>query len=85
MKNIPFALPLTLFLLALAPHLPGDDDYTFFIRQIQLQDAGELEWDMDVEQQGTDQSALPINPHGARFELYTVKSSPLTSFLLDTT
>ncbi len=61
----------------------ADDNYTFFVRQVQMPD--ELEWDMDVTQQGTDQSALPINPNGARFELWTVKSTPLTSYLLDTT
>lgn len=63
----------------------ADDDYTFFVRQIQLNPTGELEWDMDVAQEGSEQSPLPINPFGARFELYTIKSSPLTSFLLDTT
>lgn len=61
----------------------ADDDYTFFIRQIQLPD--ELEWDAAVDQTGSQQSELPINPNGARFELWTVKASPFTSYLLDTT
>jgi hypothetical protein len=59
------------------------DVFTNFIRQIQLPD--ELEWDVNVELVGSQQSELPINPNGARFELWTVKSSPLTSYLLDTT
>jgi len=61
----------------------ADDDYTFFIRQIQMPEA--LEWDVSVDQEGSQQSPLAINPHGARFELWTVKSDPLTSYLLDTT
>ncbi|MDF1659917.1 MAG: hypothetical protein P1U58_20045, partial [Verrucomicrobiales bacterium] len=84
----PFLLLLLFTTVSIFPpsdELRGDDDYTFFVRQIQLQDTGELEWDMDVDQEGSDQSPLPINPYGARFELYTVKSSPLTSYMLDTT
>lgn len=57
--------------------------YTNFIRQIQLPD--EAEWDVDVELEGSRESELPVNPNGARFELWTVKSSPLRSYLLDTT
>ncbi len=59
------------------------DEYTYFVRQLQMPD--EAEWDMSVEQKGQTQSPLAINPNGARFELWTVKSSPLTSYLLDTT
>lgn len=59
------------------------DDYTFFVRQLQMPD--EAEWDMSVQKQGQTQSPLAINPNGARFELWTVKASPLTSYLLDTT
>lgn len=59
------------------------NDYTFFIRQIQMPDAAE--WDVSVAQQGSQQSPLAINPNGARFELWTVKANPLTSYLLDTT
>lgn len=70
--------------LALATALPiGAGDYTFFIRQVQLPD--ELEWDIVVPQQGSQPSPLPVNPNGARFELHTVRSSPLTSYLLDST
>jgi len=70
-----------LALPAPGPLLGGD--YTFFIRQIQLPD--ELEWDVSVAQEGSQPSALAINPNGARFELHAVKSSPLTGYLLDTT
>ena len=67
-----------------APALKSADDYTFFIRQLQMPD--EAEWDMSVEQKGQAQSALAINPNGARFELVDRKSgSALTSYLLDTT
>lgn len=58
-------------------------DYTYFVRQIQMPD--EAEWDVSVNQQGSQQSPLAINPNGARFELWTVRSNPLTSYLLDTT
>lgn len=58
-------------------------DYTFFVRQIQMPDAAE--WDVTVAQEGSQQSPLAINPNGARFELWTVKANPLTSYLLDTT
>jgi len=61
----------------------AQDDYTFFVRQLQMPD--EAEWDVDVEQTGTQQSPLAINPNGARFELWTLKADPLTSYLLDTT
>lgn len=68
-------------LVALAP--AHASDYTFFVRQVQMPDAAE--WDVTVAQQGTQQSPLAINPNGARFELWTVKANPLTSYLLDTT
>lgn len=75
---------LTAFILGgLSQSLQADDDYTYFVRQIQMPDAAE--WDMSVAQEGSAQSPLAINPNGARFELWTVKASPLTSYLLDTT
>ncbi|MEM7014978.1 MAG: hypothetical protein AAF585_26255, partial [Verrucomicrobiota bacterium] len=57
-------------------------DFTNFIRQVQMPTG--VEWDATVENSGERLSLLPINPGGARFELWTVKSSPLTSYLLDT-
>lgn len=72
-------------LLIFAVILPATatDDYTFFVRQIQMPD--EAEWDVTITQKGSQQSPLAINPNGARFELWTVRSNPLTSYLLDTT
>lgn len=57
--------------------------YTFFVRQVQMPD--EAGWDVTVGQQGSQLSPLAINPNGARFELWAVRSAPLASFLLDTT
>lgn len=65
------------------PPTVHSEDYTYFIRQIQMPDAAE--YDVSVAMQGSQMSPLAINPNGARFELWTVKANPLTSFLLDTT
>lgn len=56
--------------------------YTNFIRQTQF--PTEVIWDASVAAQGQQLSALAINPGGARFDLWTVKSTPLTNYLLDT-
>lgn len=56
--------------------------YTNFVRQVQLP-SGVL-WDATVTPEGQQLSPLPINPGGARFELWTIKSDPLTVYLLDT-
>ncbi len=56
--------------------------YTNFIRQVQLPSG--VQWDATVAATGSQLSALAIDPGGARFELWTVKSTPLTSYLLDT-
>lgn len=59
--------------------------YANFIRQIQ-QPSG-VQWDMSVapaSPAGGSLSPLAIEPGGARYELWTVKSSPLTNYLLDT-
>jgi hypothetical protein len=56
--------------------------FTNFIRQTQY--PTEVVWDATVAASGTQQSALAVDPGGARFELWTVKSAPLTSYLLDT-
>ena len=55
--------------------------FTNFIRQVQLPTG--VEWDMGVAVTGESLSPLSIDPGGARFELWTVKASPLTSYLLD--
>jgi hypothetical protein len=54
--------------------------YTNFVRQVQFPSL--VTWDASVAASGEQLSALAINPGGARFELWTVKSSPLTSYLL---
>jgi hypothetical protein len=57
--------------------------FTNFVRQVQLPDSG-IQRDVTVEPVGQIASPLEINPTGARFELHTVRTSPLTSYLLDT-
>lgn len=56
--------------------------YTNYIRQTQMP-AG-VTWDASdtVAASGTQLSALIINPGGARFDLWTLKSAPLTEYLL---
>ncbi|MGD7651969.1 MAG: hypothetical protein ACQCXQ_02055 [Verrucomicrobiales bacterium] len=57
------------------------DDYTNFLRQVQL--PTNVIWDVSVAEEGESQSGLAIDPGGARFELWTVKADPLTVYLLD--
>jgi hypothetical protein len=54
--------------------------YTNFIRQVQF--PGGISYDASVAVAGSDLSQLAINPGGARFELWTVNSSTLQSYLL---
>ena len=65
------------------------NDYTFFVHQIQMDGDGDaandLDWDVSVPQEGSQQSPLAINPYGARFELWAIKSDPLADYLIDTT
>lgn len=61
----------------------NNPNYTNFIRQIQLPDVG-VSRDASVDAAGQQESPLEINPGGARFELHTVRTSPLQSYLLDT-
>lgn len=56
--------------------------YANFVRQVQL--PSNVIWDASVAPSGEQLSPLEINPGGARFELWTVKSDPLTVYLLDT-
>ena len=55
--------------------------YTHFIRQVH-QPTG-IQWDVDVERSGQRLSPMPLLLGGTRFELWTVRSNPTTSFLLD--
>jgi hypothetical protein len=56
------------------------DTYTNFVRQVQFPSGVAL--DVSVAASGEQLSALAIDPGGARFELWTVKAFPLTSYLL---
>ncbi|KAB2640440.1 MAG: hypothetical protein DVB25_04035 [Verrucomicrobia bacterium] len=56
--------------------------YTNFIRQFQTSTA--VQWDATVAASGVQLSPLPVGAGGSRFELWTVLSLPLTSYLLDT-
>lgn len=58
------------------------DFYTNFVRQVQLPSG--LTWDITVLPEGEQFSPLPIDPGGARFEVWTVQNDPVTVFLLDT-
>jgi len=80
MKRI---LSLLFHLLFLAGGIAEAQTYTFFIRQTQMPDSSE--WDLSVSQNGQRNSLMPVNPGGARFDLWAVKSSPLTSYLIDST
>jgi hypothetical protein len=55
--------------------------FTNFIRQTQLPTG--VEWDMGVNVTGESLSPLSIDPGGARFELWTVQSTPFKGYLLD--
>lgn len=82
-----FTLTIAAVLGLITPAL--SNDYTFFVQQIQMDGDGDaandLDWDVSVPQEGSQQSPLAINPYGARFELWAIKSDPLTDYLIDTT
>jgi hypothetical protein len=81
MKTVFCLLPAALLAIPLAS-AQTEATYANFIRQVQLP-AG-VQWDATVAATGSALSSLAIDPGGARFELWTVKSTPLTSYLLDT-
>ncbi len=62
-----------------------DPTYTNFIRQVQLSNPVVETYLNNVSPSGTQDSPMHINPEGARFEVWTVRSAPLNSFLLQTT
>lgn len=72
---------LTLALCLGLPATAPAQSFTNFIRQVQT--VSGIEWDVQVNQVGQQLSPLSINPGGARFELWTVRNSPVASFLLD--
>ncbi len=74
-------------LLATSSSVVGQaaDFFTNFVRQVQLEPGmPEVRWDISVLPEGEQLSPLAINPGGARFELWTVQSNPVTVYLLDT-
>jgi hypothetical protein len=78
-----FLIPLLLVLLTAMPAFgQAGAVYTNFIRQVQL--PTNVIWDLAVQPSGEVLSPLAIDPGGARYELWTVKSDPLTVYLLDT-
>lgn len=78
MKTIPVLSVLSM--LCTLPAWSQASNFTNFIRQVQY--PGGIVWDMSVAQSGETFSALPIDPGGARFELWTVNSVGPSSHLL---
>lgn len=68
-------------LLGVAGAASASEDYLNVIRQVQFPTG--VQWDATVADAGQQLSALAIDPGGARFELWTLKGSPLQSRLLD--
>lgn len=68
-------------LSAVAAPAASAQTYTNFIRQVQVSTG--VQWDATVDYQGTQASSLEVPLGGSRFELWTMLSSPLTSYLLD--
>lgn len=64
----------------------AEDDPTYInqIWQIQLPGGANDAYIVPVQPTGEQLSPLPINPNGARFELWTIKSPGPVSYLLDT-
>ncbi|MCB1130299.1 MAG: hypothetical protein KDN05_04165 [Verrucomicrobiae bacterium] len=58
-------------------------DYAFFVREVSF--PSQVVYDSSVPQAGEMLSVLPIDPGGARFELWAVKADPLIVYFLDTT
>jgi hypothetical protein len=80
MKAIRILLLTTLLACGIASPAHAQT-FTNFIRQTQY--PTEVVWDATVAASGSQQSSLAIDPGGAKFDLWTVQSSPLTSYLLD--
>lgn len=81
MKKFP-SIAAGLSLLAFAATAAAQDGFTNFIRQVQSPSG--VQYDVSVASTGERQSPLSVESGGARFELWTVKSSPLTNYKLDT-
>jgi hypothetical protein len=85
-KPAPFPVVKTILpalLLAVSGQWLGAQGlYSHFIRQVQMPSG--VQWDVPVTLTGARNSQLSIDGGGARFELWTVLSSPVASYLLDT-
>jgi len=79
-----FVLRIAVVISAIQAVSADAPTYTNFIRQYQT--PSNVVWDCSdaVAASGTQLSTLAINPGGARFDLWTIKSSPLTEYLLNT-
>lgn len=77
MKTLPLCIASALYLCGSAS-AAETVTYVNFIRQFQMPEG--ITWDAqdDVSDNGSKLSALEINPGGARFELWTMKSSSIT-------
>lgn len=71
---------ITAALLASAVASAQSPTYSNFIRQTQYPSG--VQWDATVAASGSQLSALAIDPGGAKFDLWTVLSTPLTNYLL---
>ncbi|MEY5012665.1 MAG: hypothetical protein RLY69_380 [Verrucomicrobiota bacterium] len=80
MKITPFTLIATALLSLMATAQNGNN-YVNFIRQVQFPSG--VQWDATIAASGEQLSNLAIDPGGARFELWTVQSAPLSSYILD--
>ncbi|GAA5127444.1 hypothetical protein JIN84_08685 [Luteolibacter yonseiensis] len=76
-----FTLLLSACLAGVSVHAQDDPTYTNFIRQKQLPSGVEVDVP-NLAPSGEQNSPLAINPNGARFELWTTRSSPFASFQL---
>lgn len=74
---------LTAALLSVSLTGLAQAQFTNFVRQVQYPTG--VVWDASVSAKGEQLSELAIDPGGARFELWTVNSDPLTVYLLDST
>ena len=85
MKRILHTAALLALLTGTSAAQNTSEGYTNFILQVQLPyEPDRITRQVYVSQAGEQLSPLEINPGGARFELHTVKDTPLTSYLLDT-
>ncbi len=78
---------LCLSLMAVSGVVAQDEPtYVNFIKQVQLTSPNPTEIYMsNLDPSGSRISPMHINPEGARFEVWTVRSSPNNSFLLQST